>query len=1115
MPACPVKPRLSSLLLLFLLASAAAAAQGVARSSVLAGGKWRKVSVEASGVYSLSASALRAMGFESLDAVRVYGAGGRQLSFVVGADDRDDLAMLPTVRRADALLFYAEGPDALSRQADGSYLPSNNAYSRKAYYYLTTGAADDAAPLADGPGGEPAVSISEYDNVFVYAPQTTNVGQTGREWVGARLSRGRPALSLPVQMEVASGRTVVARYRLASKLTTAGGVSLSVDGAEVGSAVLPAMSGSHALWTPVSGTAKFTAQTSSLSNVVLSVDAGSDDAGVWVAHLTLTAPAPLRMSPGGVAFRSAAQGDLRGGVVSFAVDGAGERTQVWDVTSASAPVRMPLSVAGSVGTFTAAGGRAREYVAFDTDGSFPAPTDEGDVANQDLHSHGPVNYLVVTSPRFAGVAERLCALHSEEGGLTTRTVFVDDIYNEFSAGRAEAPAIRNYIKMLYDRGQGSADALTHVLLLGSGSYDNFDRTRADNVVPTYESANSDNGVSSYVSDDFYGWMDSGEGAADIRAGVDVAIGRLPAVSVGEAEDYVAKVEDYVRNPKQGEWRAKSLFIGMSGDANEHVNYAELQAQNFEAENPDMEVVRVYSEAYPAVTLSTGTAFPAAAATARGVMETGCALVHFTGHSGAGGVGEDYLSKDYVARMPNRRMPFVFVSASCSVAKFDVEDGTMASAGLYNPAGGYLGVFAATRDVFGNGNYNVTRHFVKNLYGETPDGRRLTMGEAFLRAKSDATRSVNSLKFCLLGDPALAVATPLGLYVQVDSVNGVPLAEQTEPMRALARSTVAGSVRNAQGGLDASFCGTARVTIYDKRQRRKTSGVRSGEPYVYSEYATRLFSGTVGVEGGRFSASFVLPKDFDLATGFGRLHVYATGRDGRDAMGATDAVLVGDIAGGELSDTLGPTIRAWVDYARGADGAILGPTPYLYVAIADSQGVNVSGQGVGHDITLVVDGDRAGAVSLNDYFSYNDGSFVEGLVAYPLSALEPAAHTFTIKAWDILNNSSAVSFDINLDASSSAIRLSRHSVTLDDDLRLTILSDAFGETVSIRTCLYTLSGVLVAVRDEPFAQVNGGQQFSVKIAPPVVARGVYVLRCEVSGNGRKTEVARKILLNGVQ
>lgn len=1106
--------RLLSLVLL-LLTPAAAVAQDVARSSVLAAGKWRKVSVSASGIYCLSASALRAMGFESLDAVRVYGAGGRQLSFVVGADSRDDLAMLPTVRRGDALLFYAEGPDALSRQADGSYLPSPNAYSREAFYYVTAGTGDDAIPYAAEPDGEPSVSIGEYDNVFVYAPQTTNIGQTGREWVGARLSRGRPALSLPLQMDVVGGQAVVARYRLASKLTAAGGVSLSVDGAEVGGAVLPAMSGSHALWAPMSGSVKFTARSSSLSRVELSVDAGGDDAGVWVSHLTLTAPAPLRMSPGGVAFRSAAQGAMRGGVASFAVDGAGGRTQVWDVTSASAPVRMRLSVSGSVGTFAAAGGQTREYVAFDTDGSFPAPTDEGDVANQDLHSHAPVNYLVVTSPQFASVAERLCALHSEVGGLTTRAVMVDDIYNEFSAGRAEAPAIRNYIKMLYDRGKGSDAGLAYVLLLGSGSYDNFDRTRGDNVVPTYESANSDNGVSSYVTDDFYGWMDSGEGTTDIRAGVDVAIGRLPAVSVSEAEGYVAKVEDYVRNPKQGEWRARSLFVAMSGDANEHVNYAELQAQNFEAENPDMEVVRVYSEAYPAVAVSTGTTFPAAAAAAHNVMEAGCSLVHFTGHSGADGVGENYLSKDYAAQMPNRRTPFVFVSASCSVAIFDSETSTLAGSGLYNPAGGYLGVFAATRDVFGNGNYNITRHFVKNLYATTPGGRRLTMGEAFLRAKSDAARSVNSLKFCLLGDPALAVAAPVGLYVQVDSINGVPFAEQAEPMRALERSSVACSVRNARGELDASFCGTARVTIYDKRQKRKTSGVRSGEPYEYSEYATRLYSGTVSVVDGRFESSFVLPKDFDLATGFGRLQVYATGRDGRDAMGATDAILVGDIADVGLSDTIGPTIRAWVDYARGADGAVVDPAPYLYVAIADSQGVNVSGQGVGHDITLVVDGDRAGAVSLNDYFSYNDGSFVEGMVAYPLSALEPAGHTFTIKAWDILNNSSTVSFDVNLDTSSSAMRLSSHSVALDDDLRLTILSDAFGETVSIRTCLYTLSGVLVAARDEPFAQVNGGQQFSVKIAPPVVARGVYVLRCEVSGNGRKSEVARKISLNGVQ
>lgn len=1106
---------LSALLVgLALLPLTRVSAQEFAASSVLSAGAWRKVSVSESGVYRVSAASLRQMGFTDPAQVRVYGAGGAQLSHAVGADARDDLKLLPALHTSDGLVFYAQGPDGFVAQANGYYAPSLNAYSRKAYYYLTSaaGAPDDIA-CREASDGEPALTLSEYDNVRLYAPQQINVGQTGREWVSSPVKSSRPSLSVPLSMTVSEGADVRVRYRLVAHLASQGECSIDVDGYALAEPSLLAATEQTTVFTVCQGTSTFPAPSPSLSSLrVRATLPGSSDC-VWVSSVTVAAKAPLALpSDGALAFRVSEQADVDG-LISFSIGGVDESTVVWDVTDPASPRRERLE-SGPDGrsSFKAEGGKVREYVAFRPSSALPSPADEGSVACHDLHAHMSVNYLIVTSPLFAGVADRFCALHAQAQGLSSRVVMVDDIYDEFSAGRPEAPAIRNYIKMLYDRGKGTRDQLTCVFLLGSGSYDNFDRSRPENVVPTYESENSSGTITSYATDDFYGWMEKGEGVTDTRGSVDVGIGRLPASTVAEAEAYLAKAEAYMLGPEQGAWRSKAVFVGIAGDANEHTQYADMQASAFEEENPDMETIRIFSEAYPALKTSTGVSFPLAASTLHNYLESGVSLFHYTGHSSPRAIAENYLTTEQASMLTNFSRPFVFVSASCDIVPFDHTPGCIGAKGLYNPDGGFIGVFAATRDVYGNGNYNVTRQFVKYLYSLSDDGaRRLSMGEAAQKAKIYASRSVNSVKYCFLGDPALVITTPLEPHLSLDSINGAPAVDQLSPIRALEQSSVCGSVRNAAGEVDSTFTGTATLSLYDKRQSRSTSGVKSGAPYSYSDYSARLFFGKVAVDHGRFSASFILSKELDLSVGFGRLHMYASADDGRDAMGATDAVLIGGVSDVLLTDTVGPVINAWVDFERDAEGKALGSTPILYAEISDEQGVNVSGMGVGHDLSLVIDADRAGAVSLNDYFAYANGSSASGLLSYPLTGVSLGLHTLTIKAWDNLNNSSSVTFKVNLDPSSRRLTLEQEKVSLDDDLRLSFLSDAFGESVRVKTCVYTLSGVLVGVTDEVLPQRNGAQRVSVSLRPQLPRRGVYVVRCQVSGNGRKAEMSKRIFL----
>ena len=79
-------------------------------SSPLATGRWVKISVDKSGLYTLSYDKLRQMGFSNPEAVGVYGRGGRLLSEdLQKASSVAGLPQVPLLRHNNAIYFYGEG----------------------------------------------------------------------------------------------------------------------------------------------------------------------------------------------------------------------------------------------------------------------------------------------------------------------------------------------------------------------------------------------------------------------------------------------------------------------------------------------------------------------------------------------------------------------------------------------------------------------------------------------------------------------------------------------------------------------------------------------------------------------------------------------------------------------------------------------------------------------------------------------------------------------------------------------------------------------------------------------------------------------------------------------
>ena len=1106
-------PRLLSLIFVCLSLVSAATAQEFASSSRLASGVWHKISVCQSGIFRLSNQQIQQMGFSEPSKVRIFGAGGRQLSFLCGADDRDDVSMLPAIHDDKGILFYAEGPDSWDLSGS-AFLPFFNSFSRQAFYFVTAADSSDVIKTADS--FSVSSVISSYNPRFLHALRTTNIDGSGRDWVGEQYNLASTTTpSISVGMPVSQGSKVFLRARVATyEQTAARTITVYIDDKRVTSAVAPCTLSSILTESAVDFSGSISAAANSVEQVSFNFPFTAASESAWLNYLALTATADLTMSSDFLDFRNISAMDADG-PVSYQLAGAAAETQVWDVTNPSCPLRMPSSLSGSTLSFSAdEQDGLHEYVAFNPSASFPSPSIVGTVANHDLHAQQSVNYLIITSSDYISYAERLGLLHQNLQGLSWRVTDVEQIYDEFSAGRAEAPAIRNYIKMLFQRGAGSSDELRYVLLLGSGSYDNFDRSRADNVIPVYESETPYGLVASYFTDDFYAWLEDGENTNDLRGTADVGVGRLTVASAAEAEAAVSKIESYLSNPEQGSWRARAMFIGCSGDANEHVGYSNRQALAFEEENPSFETIRIFSEAYQRVTASTGYSFPDAVSLSNSYLKKGCSVVHYTGHGGATGTGDGYFSNKQILSIANgQRCPFL-VAATCTLAPSDQTHDNFSWTSILSSNGGMIGAFASCREVYGNGNYLVTRPFVHALYDFDDNGQPLTAGDAMMYAKLNGPHSINSLKYNLLADPALVISRPLSHYAAADSVNGVFIDDVSQPIMALSRNVINASIRTDDGQVDSSFNGTAFVTLFDKRSDMSTSGVSSGTPYSYSEWNSRLFSGEVPVSNGLFQVNFMLSKEINYEVGYGRLHVYAVGDDGRDVVGADERVLIGDIADAVDDDEDGPLISLWLDYPEFHDGDLTGSSPLLYATISDPQGINVSGQGVGHDISLFIDGDRDNAISLNDFFSYESGSYTSGSLVYQIPELSDGPHTLTLRAWDNLNNSSSQSISINTSATSDIHFGSTRIYVADGQIFLDFSHNCGGSNITVSIDLFALDGARVASGQLSLAQ-SGNSSGTINLSSRIsgadnLQRGLYILRCHVSGDGRNGQFSKKFL-----
>lgn len=988
-----------------------------ASHSVLRQGSWTKIRVKETGVCKLTYDQLKGMGYSDPKEVHVYGYGGALLNENFKQPKTDDLNETPIFDSGSAIYFYVQGPRVWKyRGANSKHMfdISTNTYSDYGYYFLTNNSAErkliPMSATVSQDGNEEV--ITNFIDHIGHKKEETNLIHSGTGWVGDQTATGK-SISLNFNFPNIDSYELGSAYlNLAAFSKTRSKCYVLVNDTEAemefafcNDEMAATSAEKTIIWLPNGDNNK----------VTLKYISNGDIDHLWIDQVVVCAYRELKMSEDILFFRN--PNTEYENVYKYEISNASKDIIVWNITNAEEVERIPTEFANNTLTFRRQPVQMEEFVAFSPNqGNFVKAELVGTIENQDLHAIKDIDFIIISHKDFLSQANRLAEMHQKHDNVNTLVVTPDEIYNEFSSGTPDASAIRWFLKMFYDRGERDKT----ILLFGDGCFDNRGilkngNTTVNNYIITYQGGDKYIESDSYVSDDYFCYLDEQNDAlSNDKRNMDYSIGRFPVSNIDQAKNMVDKVDKYLNDRQFGKWHNKVCLIADDNDGKTEVNkffeYSDNIAKIMKSADSSMEIQKVHLDSYSRVVGSNGNRYPEVEEIINTNIKEGTLVFNYIGHSSElAWSGERIFTQTQAATIYNEKQGFWF-TASCQFSKFDNLSSSGGEDLVLNPNGGALTIFSAARTVYDNKNDNLNRAYARNLFLRDENNMPLRIGEICRRAKNAVKNDSNKLSFMLLGDPMLRLSLPQG-NVLTDSITDMNGNKITN-IEALSVIKVYGHIEDEQSNFMNNFNGIVDITLYDKEVLMSTKGntfkteeeIEMGK-HQYYDRNNILFSGQAEVENGNFSFIIKIPKDINYKIDAGRLAYYAVDTElNYDADGYSEKYTIGGSAEDSTIDNCGPEITMYLNNTAFLSGDKVNNTPTLYAEIEDVNGINSSGSGIGHDITLYITGQNK-PIILNNNFSYNLDSYSDGIIKYQFPELEPGHYTATLKVWDLLNNSS--------------------------------------------------------------------------------------------------------------
>lgn len=1035
----------------------------------------------------------------------------------------------------DYVLFYAQGPhtweyDEVQKQFKHNY----NVYSDTAFYFLRVGSEQGKRIGSRAQASGATQTITNYNERHFHERDLKNMVFSGREWYGEEFSSFVSSynISLPVS-DITPGSDVNLTAFLMANSPVECSFTVKVNNQALGTQSIPSRGtysyhpqGTNSIKTYTINQQALGAPTALETNLTFSTGGSSTSLG-YLNYLQLNYQRQLKLNGEQTSFRSVAS--MATPVSTFRITGTPTGAMVWDVTNPLAPV-LQQADGGTELSFSTSTAILREFVVLQSNIS-NKPIAAGKVNNQNLHAQnqdGNLDFVIITNPAFLQEANRLAEHRRKHSGMQVLVTTTTQVFNEFSSGAQDVTAIRDFMRMLYKRSNKSGNNHMYLLLLGDASYDYKNRlSNNTNFVPIYESRQSLHPISSYSSEDYYGFLDDEEGEwLESTVGdhlLDIGIGRLPAKNLSEAATMVNKIINYDSPSHFGKWKSRVTLLADDGDYNEHQNDAEYLANFLQSNAVNYNPNKIYLDLYRQVYEANGQSVPDAIAALNKAIEQGSLITNYTGHGNEVSLAsEQILTLSRINSWTNKdRLTFI-LTATCEFGRYDDPTGVSgAETALLHPDGGAVGLITTTRPVYSNGNRVLNRNFFKSFF--TPEaGANTRLGDLVLNTKNNSitdnvsgSKGVNNRNFSLLADPSQQLAST-ALNTEITQINNRPVAADT--LSALGKIHLKGEVQTSSGSIASDFNGEVQVTVFEKPVSLKTFGDEGAPVVPISVRENVIYDGKATVKNGLFDLSFIVPKDIAYNYGHGKISLYASNQ-AQDALGANQSVIVGGTAKNVVADNTAPTLKLFMNDESFAFGGTTAKDAVLLAKIFDESGINTAGLGIGHEITAVLDEKRDNLLVLNDYYTSDPDSYQSGRVKYTFKDLEAGPHSLRIKAWDTHNNAAEeyIEFVVSNDSKIALEHVLNHPNPFSTKTTFHFDHNRAGENLEIQIQIYTISGKLVkTLETTSYASKahiadlswDGKDEYN-----DMLAKGVYIYKVNVRSqqDGSKISKFEKLVI----
>ncbi|NBW03544.1 MAG: hypothetical protein EBR87_07525, partial [Cytophagia bacterium] len=626
--------------------------------------------------------------------------------------------------------------------------------------------------------------------------------------------------------------------------------------------------------------------------------------------------------------------------------------------------------------------------------------------NQNINKETGYELLIISSPALKEAANTLAKYKISSQKIATKVVDTEQIYHEYSGGKQDVTAIRDFINRQY---KSPNSALKYVILMGDASIDYKGKSVVSTdiekncFVPTYQSIESFQPLLSYSSDDYFGLLnpeegDWLEGEQTNKKTLQIAIGRIPAKNPNEANFFVNKLIAFIESKKNNRFKPEVLaWVADDGDANIHIQDAEDFSNLMIKDANDVIIKKLYLDQFEQeITGGMYTSKKAKDALLT-LFNSEADFIHFIGHgSESGWTDEKILTNNDLVGLTNlQHLPFL-LTATCQFGRFDDPNQLSgAEISLMSTKGGAIGLISTTRPVFQSSNYLFGRSFYKNLIDHKTQVK-YRVGDLFKETKNNSQTGVNNRNISLLGDPTLELPwTGQAITIKTDTIT--PGSSQFFEGQLLTKTP---TNINAQ----------IRANLYSPPTKKKTLGTKTNA-YEYFVEGDLVWTSNIQMSGIGFSVS---QKSIPNTKGPLTCKVIGQSNTGEKIIGFKSLPVL--ISNSAIIDSKPPSISVLEPESNKFQS--MNSSFELKIKIEDDTSLRWANDK--NEFAELIINDTL-KIKLSDYFIPDVGFPQKGIFQYPFKNLKSGNYIFKVNCWDGNYNQQKLIFEIKV-INSEASRL---------------------------------------------------------------------------------------------